>query len=90
MSGPGHIDLDNPGDCKAYADLYERTHKELQETKRWLKAAGQNAKDLAMLAWFCARGSNRAGQFFDEQGQPDHLRGHNAREEFEKWWRGDA
>jgi len=28
VSGPGHIDLDNPGDCKAYADLYEREHKE--------------------------------------------------------------
>lgn len=28
MGGPNHIDLDNPGDCKAYADLYEREHKE--------------------------------------------------------------
>lgn len=34
MPGPGHIDLDNPGDCKAYADLYERTKRELDEMTR--------------------------------------------------------
>lgn len=32
--GSGHIDLDNPGDCKAYADLYEREHKELLALRR--------------------------------------------------------
>ena len=34
MPGPGHIDLDDPGDCKAYADLYERTQRRLDEMMR--------------------------------------------------------
>lgn len=54
MSRPGHIDLDNPGDCKAYADLYERTKRELdvmtrkyKDSQRILKLCGDESTKWA-------------------------------------------
>lgn len=43
-------------------------------------------RELARLVWFCARGSNRAGQFIDEQGRSDCAKGVATRDDFDAWW----
>lgn len=41
MPGPSHIDLDNPGDCRLYAELYERTHQQVRSLTHLLDVAQQ-------------------------------------------------
>jgi len=48
-----------------------------------------NTYQLCLLVWFCARGSNRAGQFVNPDGSSDCAKGIKAREEFDAWWRNE-
>jgi hypothetical protein len=44
-----------------------------------------HARDLAMMAWFAARGANNAGQW---PGDPDDdAKQNQARADFDAWWR---
>lgn len=49
----------------------------------------ENSFEFAKSTWFCAQGSNRAGQFINEDGTHDVMRGMKCLEDFEKWWRGE-